>query len=121
MAPNRPPCANAYAAAEQNCYGTRATTYSFPVPLDALLWFPQQPSDRISWVFVGPVIVRPANLARALWLQIESGEDGHFLLSAGVDDQTTNTAMAAGAWTPVQIPLEQRFWVRIDRTQAEAE
>lgn len=116
VAPNRPPCDDVYASAGQNCYGTRATTHSFPVPLQSLLWFPQQPSDRVSWVFVGPVVVRPANLARALWLQIDAGDPGEYQLTAGLDEQATHAAMKPGVWTSVQIPLEQRFWVRIEPT-----
>jgi hypothetical protein len=114
IAPNRPPCDDVYASAGQNCYGTRATTHSFPVPLGSVLWFPQQPSERVSWVFVGPVVIRPANFARALWMRIDTIEDNQYRLTAGLDDRETQATMASENWTPVQIPLEQSFWVRVE-------
>ena len=113
IAPNRPPCEDPHASANQNCYGTRATTHTFPGPIDTVLWFPQQPSERVSWVFVGPVVVEPSQLARALWLHLSQAGDG-YQLRAGVDHQSTQAELVAGTWVPLQIPIEPRFWVRLE-------
>ena len=120
IAPNRPPCDNPYAASDQNCYGTQATTHTFPVPIDTVLWFPQQPSERVSWVFVGPVVVEPTELARALWLHLSETNAG-YQLQVGVDHQSTKANLVEGNWVPLQIPLEPRFWVRLEPNGAETQ
>jgi hypothetical protein len=116
VAPNRPPCDEPYV--QENCYGSRATTHSFPLPVGSELWFPQQPSERMGWVFIGPVMTRPADLSHALWVRVEAGKDGQYVLTAGLDRQETRAEMNSGIWTQIQIPLEQRFWVKIDPTTA---